>query len=304
MLSRLFFFKDLDDHYVILLFGIRLVIKHKSGFKYKQATNFGLNKPERNPKLIVSLTTYPARINTVHKTINTLLQQTVKPDKIILWLAESQFPGKEKDLPSELLRLKDLGLSIEWCEDLKSYKKLIPAIQKYPQDIIVTADDDVYYEKDMLESLYNAYLKDSSNIYVRRAVKLELEDNEIKSISSRKYLYQSNLKPTYLNQIMGGSGCLYPQNSLHSDITNLSQIKSLIPTHDDAYFWGMAVLNKTKIQVIKGFDANLYYVEDTQDVGLIHTNKEGSSGVSLSDAHKRLVATYPEIIDIIKTEKI
>ena len=55
------------------------------------------------PKLIVSLTSFPARINTVHQVIESLLNQTKKADKIILWLAPEQFPNGEKDLPEKLL---------------------------------------------------------------------------------------------------------------------------------------------------------------------------------------------------------
>lgn len=302
-MNKLFFFKDLDSHYVIYLFGVRLCIKHKCKFKYKDANSMGIElNSQRNPKLIVSLTSYPARIKTVHITINTLLQQSLKPDKVILWLANEQFPNQEKDLPQELIKLKTLGLDIEWCEDIKSFKKLVPAMQKYPQDIIVTADDDVYYQSNMLESLYNAYKKNPKNIYVKRSVKLKMENNYPKGISSRKYMYKHLIEPSYFNQLMGGSGCLYPPHSLYKDCTNIDIIRNTIPTHDDAYFWAMAVLNKTKIQVIGGFDENLYFVEGTQDVGLIHCNKNGKTGISLENAYKVMIQEYPKILEILNEE--
>lgn len=303
-MNKIFFFKDLDSHYVIYILGIRFCIKHKCNFKYKEVNALGINTEiPRNPKVIVSLTSYPARIKTVHLTINTLLQQTLKPDKLILWLAKDQFPNKENDLPKDLLRLKEYGLTIEWCdEDIRSYKKLLPAIQKYPEDIIVTTDDDVYYQQNMLESLYSAYLKDSRNIYVKRSVKLCLNNGFPEGISSRKYMYKHLTEPSYLNQMMGGSGCLYPPKSLHKDCCNIEIIKNTIPTHDDAYFWSMAVLNNTKIKVIGGFDENLYFVDGTQDVGLIHTNKTGAIGIQLEDAYKIMIKKYPEIMDILNKE--
>ena len=58
------------------------------------------------------------------------------------------FPQREENLPRDLLKLRSFGLTIDWCENLRSYKKLIPAIEKYPDDIIVTADDDVFYHAD------------------------------------------------------------------------------------------------------------------------------------------------------------
>ena len=44
-------------------------------------------------KVIVSLTSYPRRINTIYKVLDSIIQQTVLPDKIILYLSESEFRG-------------------------------------------------------------------------------------------------------------------------------------------------------------------------------------------------------------------
>ena len=41
--------------------------------------------------IIVSLTTFGKRINNVHLTIESIFRQTIRPEKIILWLAESEF---------------------------------------------------------------------------------------------------------------------------------------------------------------------------------------------------------------------
>jgi len=304
MSNKFFFFKNLDEHFVLYFLGLRLCLKYKKRFQFKEPSEYSLNKVIRDKKIIVSLTSYPARINTTYKTIITLLNQKLKADEIILWLAKEDFINQENDLPTDLLNLKNFGLSIKWCDNLKSYKKLVPALLEYPNDIIITADDDVYYEEDFLESLYKAYLKNPKNIYVKRAVKLEFKNNTLKAISPRKYFYNHNKKPTFLNQLMGGSGCLYPPNSLYKDVLNIEQIKKLIPTHDDAYFWAMAVLNKTKIQIIDGFDKNLYFIEGTQNVGLIHKNKKNGEGISLGNAYKILFETYPELLEILSKESV
>lgn len=295
-MSNLFLVKDLDSRYIIYLLGIRLILKHKCRFKYQEVNVKGITEGNRNPQIIVSLTSHPARINTAHKTINTLLNQSLKPDKIILWLSEDEFPKKENDLPEKLIELKNFGLNIEWCENIKSYKKLLPALKKYPNDIIITADDDVYYEKDVVESLYNAYLEDNSNIYVRRAVKLELKNNKIKPVSARKYLYEYRKEPSYLNQLMGGSGCLYPPHCFNDEVFKGPEI---LQTHDDVFFWAMSVLNNKKIKIVKGFDADLNFIEGTQKNGLINSNKDGKEGVSLKKAYKILISKYPQILNII-----
>lgn len=49
---------------------------------------------------------------------------------------------------------------------------------------------------------------------------------------------------------------------MYKDCTNYDVIQNTIPTHDDVFFWAMAILNKTKIQVVGGFDEDLYFVKD------------------------------------------
>ena len=80
----------------------------------------GLNMCKRDSEIIVSLTSYPARITTVHMTIMTLLNQKVKPDKVILWLAKEQFPKGMASLPKKLIALQNVGLKIEWTHDIRS----------------------------------------------------------------------------------------------------------------------------------------------------------------------------------------
>ena len=68
----------------------------------------GINQAKRKENIIVSLTSYPKRIGTVWLTIETLLRQSVKPDEIILWLAQEQFKSIDV-LPRELIELQKCG---------------------------------------------------------------------------------------------------------------------------------------------------------------------------------------------------
>ena len=301
-IKKFFFFKNIDAHFYIELFKtIKLSLKNNFKFNYKEAKGYSLTNEKRTPQLIVSLTSFPARIPTIDKTINTLLNQTIKPDRLILWLAEEQFPNKEGDLTQKLLNLKEKGLEIRWCEDLRSYKKLVPALREFPEDIIVTADDDLYYQQDWLESLYNEYLQNPNYIYIRRACRIKLKNNVF---SVNPSYAKSDFKPTFLNQLLGGAGALYPPHSLHEDIFNVEQIKTLIPTHDDIYFWIMAVLKGTKIKLVKIKDASLYTVEDTQRYGLCKVNNARSIGMSPATATERILEKYPQAYELIERESI
>lgn len=299
MKNKLFYFKDRDGHYIIRLFGlVQMSFKHKSNFKYKPAVDYGVTTEKRKPQLIVSMTSFPKRINYVVYTINTLLRQTLKPDKIVLWLADSQFPKKEEELPYELLKLRDLGLEIRWCEDFRSYKKLIPSLKEFPNDIIVTCDDDLYYEENWLEKLYKAYLKNPQYIYVHRVSRMIYNDGVITRYSQRKGITMHFPEPSYFNSIFGGSGCLYPPHSLSEEVFNLSNSEKTVGFHDDFWFWSMAVLNGTKICEVDGPESNFKVIDGTVDSSLYkeHLNDD------IIGKYYKLFEVYPLIKERLDEE--
>jgi hypothetical protein len=108
-----------------------------------------------SPQFIVSLTSHGRRIHTkVQYAIHSLFNQTVQPDRIVLWLAH------ETKIPKKLKKMQDAGLEIYFCDDIGSFTKLIPALINFPNDVIITADDDVYYHRDWFKILKEAYNKD------------------------------------------------------------------------------------------------------------------------------------------------
>ena len=181
---------------------------------------------KNKPKLIVSLTSFPYRIPTLHMTIESILNQTHKPNFIILQLAEDEFPNKEEDLPENLLKLRQFGLKIQWNKvNYKPYNKLIPTLKEYPNDIIITVDDDLIYDKDMVKRLWNSYLKNPNYIHCHRTTKVLLNKDGSFKVKPKKF-YK---KPSYANKLAGHGGVLYPPNSLYKDIFDEKLFTSLSP---------------------------------------------------------------------------
>ena len=113
--------------------------------------------------LIISLTSYPPRFAVLAPALKTLLSQSVKPDMVILWIADDD----EALLPNDVLRLQKKGLTIKICADLKSYKKIIPTLELCPDSFIVTADDDILYERHWLEILTSSYSNPNEVLFRR-----------------------------------------------------------------------------------------------------------------------------------------
>src|SRR5690606_16598971 len=59
--------------------------------------------------LIVSLTSFPARIDRLWLVVECILRQSYKPDRIILWLSKEQFTTVN-ELPKSLLEQRSRGL--------------------------------------------------------------------------------------------------------------------------------------------------------------------------------------------------
>lgn len=249
---------------------------------------------------IVSLTSFPARINTVHNTIKSLLNQEYKAAKIVLWLAESQFPHREAELPIDLIVLKKNGLEIGWCEDLLSYKKLIPTLKKYSDRLIVTADDDVNYNSKWLLQLLTSYMCDTKAIHCHRAHEILFEKNK-DVLPYNKWLRNSkNNDVSFCNFFTGVGGVLYPKKSLASDVLLSEQFTQVCPTGDDIWFWGMAVLNGTKIKIVENSSFTLDLLDNTQEVALWKKNDRGGVNDFML---QKLFTYYPEIKNQIMYDK-
>ena len=304
--------KYFDGHIVINVFGLMIRIKHNRKFNCPDVKYIGINKEEnRDKKIIVSLTSFPQRINIVVKTIKTLLNQTMKPDMIILWLAPEQFPNGENDLPKELLNLREYGLTIDWYKDIRSYKKIIPTLKKYPDSIIITTDDDIYYTPDTIESLYKSYLEHPYEIQAHRCDWLTVLPRPagegwgegLITWAKTRELYKDlhRDESSFRHRLTGYGAVLYPASSLYKDVLDEEKISKTIPTHDDIWLWAMAVLAGTKIRLVKGYSESINYVEDSQQFGLCKVNKKGV-GMGLGEAYDIILKEYPQILEVLKKE--
>lgn len=219
----------------------------------------------KGQQLVISLTTYGKRLYDVYLTIESIMQQTLKPNKIVLWLADNL---DREELPIVLKMQMSRGLEVRYCKDLKSYKKLIPSLQSFPDDIIVTIDDDIFYTYDMLENLFRSYLKQPDQIHSNRVHRMLLDkDGKLKPYND--WIYES--KQTDLSMFnfpTGGAGTLYPPHTLSEEVLNEAAFMELAPTADDVWFKAMAMMNGVKCQKVKTHDPYLYFNEDVQDVAL------------------------------------
>ncbi|RXJ82199.1 class I SAM-dependent methyltransferase [Arcobacter sp. F2176] len=230
-------------------------------------------------RIIASLTTYGTRINTVHIAIETILNQTFKANKVILWLAEDEF--QEKSIPESLKKLQNKGLELNFCEDIKSYKKLIPTLEKYPNDLIITFDDDIIYEKDIIEKLVDAYKKEPMVVHCARGHRIRFDkDNNVRSYNQWEHCSEV-FKEGFEIFPTGAGGILYPPDCFDKEITNKNIFMTLAPHGDDIWFKAMTLRNGIKSKIISQKNKkymDLKYIENTQENGLSLLNIDEING--------------------------
>jgi len=194
--------------------------------------------------LIVSLTSYPARISKLWMVIKTLLNQKLVDNfKVILWLSENQFPKGLDSLPKSLTNLIEKGLDIRFVsDDLKSHKKYYYAFKEYPNNIVVTVDDDVLYSPILLRTLLDAHDKYSDCVICNRGIKINKEKSYRNWDKVDNFMIPvSNIMPT------GIGGVLYPPHCYNNNIFNIEAIKSTCINGDDLWLNFMCRLNGTKV---------------------------------------------------------
>ena len=250
--------------------------------------------------LIVSLTSFPARINTVHRTIKTILGQSVRPEKTVLWLAKEQFPGGLEDLPQQLIELVQLGLDIEWYHDIRSYKKLIPTLIKYPQHTIVTADDDVLYPRYWLEKLWQTHLDYPRDIIVHRARRVETFCGRIRPYRKWPIVTRSVKASRHHVLPTGCAGILYPAHALPSEVFKEDVFCSIAPHADDLWFWAMSVLGGINVRQVYSYESTLTLIDGSQATSLSQENVAGNQN---DKQLKAIFSAYPSILAIMKSAR-
>jgi hypothetical protein len=197
-------------------------------------------RPHRLPGvLVVSLTSYPPRFGTLALTLRSLLRQRIKPDHLILWIASGDFPL----LPLSVIGLQAYGLKIRLTEDLKSYKKIIPALDQFPEAFIATADDDLFYWPSWLEELAAGVEPLARVIPCHRAHEIVIDELG-RYRPYRQWVQDTPMRgKSFALFPTGMGGILYPPGVLHHTPEDREGASKFCPSGDDIWLYWMARRN-------------------------------------------------------------
>lgn len=231
-------------------------------------------------QVVVSLTTFPARLPACVQTIRTVLRQSHKPCKLIVVLSDEQFSSP----PEEFDEFVGSGLEVIMDRgDIGSYKKLIPTWEKYPNQTIVTADDDVLYPEWWLRDLVEEHRCDPGAILGHRGTRMVSTATGLRPY--RDWPMANSTTSSSETFLTGMGGVLYPPNSLGSTVMDRELAVTLCPGADDIWFKVCALLARSSVRKISDGASEFYVDRLAQSTALHRVNvSTGKNDVYLDEA--------------------
>lgn len=284
------------------------------GYCYKWLVDFKLlnipslrhNDRDKDGRIIISMTSYGRRISTsvVYYSLVSALRQTIQPNKVILWIDKTKWT--EESLPKKLKSLIPKGVEYKFCEDVRSYTKLVPALKEYPNDIIVTFDDDIIYPRNTVQQLYEEHIKHPDAICCLNPLEVKVI-NGIPGKYETWTAIETNMHDCVMVFPCGVEGVLYPPHSLSKDVADEKLFKTLCPLADDIWFWFCGCLNNTMRRGIRksnaaySFDALFQYFH--KGSALTHTNRfEHANNRQFKDIFEYYNVVIDNKSNLIKTK--
>lgn len=222
--------------------------------------------------VVVSLTTYGKRLGDVYLPIEGVMGSGLKPNRIILWLAEDL---RGVTLPHTLQRQMKRGLEVRFCRDIKSYKKLIPTMLECPLDHVVTLDDDIIYRFDVVENLVRACQRDDGFVYCTRAHRIRLNDKGIPLPYNSWDMVIDDDLVSPLTFPTGGGGTIYPPKERFDDeLFNEEVFMDICRGADDVWFKAMELLSGIPVRKVVSQQDSLLFSEFNQETALRVANVE------------------------------
>lgn len=219
---------------------------------------------------IVSLASYVKRIRTLHICLESIFSQTLLPKKIILYLDTSVRPD---EVPKEIEEYVKKGLEIVFVSaDIASHNKYYYAFQQFPDDVIITVDDDVIYDKDTFSNLFRTHQKYPRTVCATRVTCMMFDDkHNIRSYNDWLSECKQLRYPSKRLLAVGVGGILYPPHIFPMETFEKKQIIRLAITADDIWLKVMQLKNNIPVVWTGQLPQHPPSIPGTGDVGLWRT---------------------------------
>ena len=222
---------------------LRIVLDRRLEIELLWGANRHTVVPPDEADVVVSMTSYPARIKFAWISLETLFRQKYESFAVVLILARAQFPTGR--LPKRIRRLQERGLAVIWVnQDGKSADHIWPAYSRFRHARIVSVDDDKFFPPELLAQLTAE--SDSSPGVIVGARGWEMAEARGSVAFGENWVRANRSSPSSLLFIPPGNGSLFPPGSLPEMAGDYDLMREVCPSADDVWFWAMAVLAGTE----------------------------------------------------------
>lgn len=238
--------------------------------------HFPIIKSGGTKGITVSFTSYPARMGNLHLVVRSLLHQSIKPERIVLYLGTDT---PEKHISPKLKKLKKHGLIIKTgYEDLKPHKKYFFAMQEYPENTIITVDDDLIYDRNLIKDLLKCSYEHPNCVCARRVnLMTKHEDKSLAKYSDWKWEYKKLLEPSHALLATGCGGVLYPPHCFGPAAFDIEAIKENCLNTDDIWLKFMEIKYNRKVVFTNSIVCHPLTIRNSQKSALMLTNTSGEN---------------------------
>jgi len=116
--------------------------------------------------IYISISTIPPRLKNLNESVNSLLNQTKKPDKIFVNIPYKYKRFNETIEDNQIPKFDSDIVEVTRCEDCGPGTKLLGSLNKLKKNsLVILADDDHVYEDYMIEKFLYFYSKAPNNAY-------------------------------------------------------------------------------------------------------------------------------------------
>ncbi|TAP44406.1 hypothetical protein [Arthrobacter sp. S39] len=188
--------------------------------------------------VVVSMTSYGARLRTVDVALESIARGTVKPRRLILWLDDTA--AFEQRTPA-LLRLQRRGLETRLSRNYGPHTKYFPYVESsavfdFP---LATADDDIIYPSRWLQALVEANQEHPDMVNGHWVRMINVKGGGITRYED--WTRRRDTGPGFNNFALGVSGVIYPPEMLRELRMRGDQFMDVCAGADDIWLHWVAL---------------------------------------------------------------
>ena len=199
--------------------------------------------------VIASLTTISRRLAELPRVLRSIIGQTIPPDEVRIYVSKEPhlLDDGVPSLPVEVQRMLSERVTAHWVPNIGPYRKLLPVLSEFwgRDVVIITFDDDVVYNRRMLERLLWRYTEYRCVVSAKARVCLLDEEGKLRPYQELPFVL--NREAMGMNLIpIGNGGVLYHPKFFTHRVFGHEAFETC-PTNDDLWFRLNTMLTGTPV---------------------------------------------------------